>query len=117
MSVALWILQALLGVHTAIGAFWKVSTPAQAIPSLAAIPRTAWMALAGVEILCAAVLLGALVLPRLAPLVPVAAGLVALEMLGFAALHLGSGEPGVGPLVYWLVVAVPSLGLAVARAR
>ena len=38
MNILLWILQILLALHTAVGAIWKFSNPAQNLPSLSAIP-------------------------------------------------------------------------------
>ncbi len=42
---------------------------------------------------------------RLAILAPIAASLVAVEMLFFSGVHLASGSTSIGPLIYWLVVA------------
>jgi hypothetical protein len=116
MNVALWIVQALLAVHTAMGAVWKFSNAAgQAVPSLKAIPQGAWLTMAVVELLCAV----ALVLPAayrpLAILAPVAATLIAVEMVLFCALHLQSGEAGHGQMVYWLVVAAVCAFVAYGR--
>ncbi len=36
---------------------------------------------------------------------PIAATLVAVEMLIFCGLHVRSGDPKLGPMIYWLVVA------------
>ncbi len=105
MNILLWILQGLLAAHTLMGAIWKFSTPAQNLPSLAAIPPPAWLGLSLAELLCVV----GLILPAfgerfaLAPLF--AAGFVALEMLLYCGLHLASGDNGHGQLVYWLVVA------------
>ncbi len=106
MNIALWLLQALIAFHTATGAVWKLSNSEQTVPSLGAIPHTAWLGLAAAELLCSV----ALVLPaldsRLAPLAPAASAVIALEMLGFVAVHQRSGDGNRGPMVYWLVVAV-----------
>ena len=105
MNILLWVLQVLLALHTVLGAVWKFSHSSQGLPSLAAIPPGAWLALSALELLCA---LG-LVLPALrkplALLAPLAAGCIAAEMLLFSGLHLLSGDAGHGQLVYWLVVA------------
>lgn len=107
MNVALWGLQVLLAVHTAIGAVWKFShTPAQTMPSLAAIPNGAWLAMSVIELLCAA----GLVLPFLNRsfdgLAAIAAIVIAAEMLLFCLLHVSSGASGYSSIAYWLVVAV-----------
>jgi hypothetical protein len=107
MNIFLWVLQVLLAVHTAIGAVWKFSNSAeQTMPSLGAIPNGAWLAMSVIELLCA---LG-LVLPpafnkSLGLLAPIAAILIAAEMLLFGVLHISSGDSSYGPMIYWLVVA------------
>ncbi len=105
MNIALWVLQILLALHTAMGAVWKLSNSAQTVPSLEAIPRSVWLALCAVELVCAV----ALVLPALSkPLgvaAPIAALCIAMEMLAFCAVHLQSGATVHGQLGYWLVVA------------
>lgn len=53
MNIFLWVLQILLALHTAIGAVWKFSNPAQTVPSLSAIPNGVWLAMSVVELLCA----------------------------------------------------------------
>ena len=106
MNVLLWVLQILLALHTAIGAVWKFSNSAeQTMPSLGAISHGVWLAMSIIELLCA---LG-LILPAFNKsvgfLVPVAAVLIAAEMLLFSALHIYSGDANYGPMIYWLVVA------------
>lgn len=106
MNVFLWILQALLALHTATGAVWKFSHSAeQTMPSLKAIPGGVWIAMGVVELLCS---LG-LVLPafskRLTGLASAAAGVIVAEMLLYSALHLTSGSAEYGPVLYWLAVA------------
>lgn len=115
MNILLWILQGLLAVHTAVGAVWKFSNPAQTMPSLSAIPNGVWLGMSAVELLCS---LG-LVLPAfhkpLAFLAPLAAILIAAEMLLFCGLHLASGDRSYGPMVYWLVVAAICVFIAYGR--
>jgi hypothetical protein len=105
MNILLWVLQAVLALHTAIGAVWKFSNSAQTVPSLKAIPHGAWLALSAVELLCC---LG-LILPAfgkpMARLVPLAALCIAAEMLLFCALNFSSGEANYSHMAYWLVVA------------
>ena len=115
MSLVLWILQAGLALHTAIGAGWKLFNPAVSVPSLSAIPGPVWLALIPLELLLA---LG-LVAPALAPswgwLVPVAALGIAAEMLAFSVLHLRAGAGENGQMVYWLVVAALCALVALGR--
>jgi hypothetical protein len=115
VNILLWVLQVLLALHTAIGAVWKFSNPAQTVPSLGAIPHGVWLSMSFIELLCA---LG-LVLPAfnksLGFLAPVAAVLIAAEMLLFCVLHLHSTEASYGPMVYWLVVAVVCAFVAYGR--
>jgi hypothetical protein len=116
MNILLWVLQVLLAVHTAIGAVWKFSNSAeQTMSSLGAIPNGAWLAMSVIELLCA---LG-LILPAfnksLGLLAPIAAILIAAEMLLFCVLHVSSGESNYGPMIYWLVVAAICAFIAYGR--
>ncbi len=105
MNILLWILQSLLAAHTVMGAIWKLSNPAQNMPGLSAIPPAAWLGLSVVELIAAAALIAPALGLRFAQLPPIAAGLIAAEMLLYCGLHLASGQKDHGPLVYWLVVA------------
>lgn len=115
MNILLWILQVLLALHTAAGAVWKFSNSTQAVPSLSAIPPAAWTAMSVVELLCCV----GLVLPAFyrpaAMLAPIAAIVIAAEMLMMCALHLQSGDPSRGPIIYWLVVAAVCAFIAYGR--
>ena len=116
MHILLWVLQVLLAVHTTIGAVWKFSNSAeQTMPSLGAIPNAAWLAMSVIELLCA---LG-LILPAfnksLGVLAPIAAILIAAEMLLFCVLHISSGESNYGPMIYWLVVTAICAFIAYGR--
>jgi hypothetical protein len=57
------------------------------------------------ELLCAIALVVPLFNKRAAVLAPVAAAIVAAEMLYFSGVHLASGSTSMGPVIYWLVVA------------
>ena len=115
MNILLWVLQVLLALHTVTGAVWKFSNSEQAVPSLSAIPHNAWLGLAVVELLCAV----ALVLPALSKplgvLAPIAAVVIAAEMLLFCGLHLSSGDTNHGSMIYWLVVAAICAFIAYGR--
>jgi hypothetical protein len=105
MNVFLWVLQILLAAHTVMGALWKFSNSEQAVPSLAVIPHGVWLALSVPELLCSLGLILPVFSKRFAVLVPIAAGCIVTEMLGFSVVHLFSGDANNGQLVYWLVVA------------
>jgi len=103
----LWLLQILLALHTLMGAVWKLANPPeQSVPSLKAIPHGAWIALSILEVLFAAALFLPAVTRSLAILVPVAALCIAAEMVLFCVVHLRSGDPSRGPMMYWAVVAL-----------
>lgn len=114
MNIVLWVLQILLALHTAIGAVWKVTNSEETVPSLQAIPHGAWMGLSALELLCAVGLVIPLYKP-LAFLAPIAAGIIAAEMLLFSGLHVASGAQENGPMYYWLVVAALAGAIAYGR--
>jgi hypothetical protein len=115
MNITLWIFQALLAAHTAMGAVWKFSNSAQAVPSLSAIPHTVWLMMAGLELLVSLGLVVPSLVGSLGFLVPIAAASIALEMLAFVALHLRSGHSASGEIIYWLVVAAVCAFVAYGR--
>ena len=115
MNTVLWGLQILLAVHTAVGALWKFSNSEQAMPSLSAIPHSAWLALSVIELLCSVALIVPSFSKRFAILAPIAAIFIAAEMLLCCALHISSGDRSYGPLIYWLVVAAVCAFIAFAR--
>lgn len=114
MSVFLWVLQILLAVHTVMGALWKFSNSSQAVPSLSAIPHSVWLAMSVVEILCALGLI-APVVKSLGKAAPISALLIAAEMLALCVIAIVSGEPKLGEIAYWLVVAIISAFVAYGR--
>jgi len=115
VNIILWILQALLALHTAIGAGWKLFNSEQSVQTLNAIPHTGWMILIPLELICAV----GLVVPALAPslgwLVPFAALGIAVEMLAFSGLHLRASAADYGPMYYWLGVAAVCAVIALGR--
>ncbi len=118
MNILLGCLQAVLALHTLMGAIWKISHSAeQTMPSLKAIPQGVWLGLSFFEVLC---VLG-LVLPVLFRscgfLAPIAAFVVAAEMLLFCGVHFRSGASNYSPVIYWLGVAVVSVVVAYSRLR
>ncbi|MFO0728523.1 MAG: DoxX family protein [Myxococcota bacterium] len=115
MNITFWVLQVLLALHTVMGAVWKLSNSEQKVPSLSAIPHGAWLGLSGAEVLCSlALVLPALVKP-LGLATPIAAAVIAGEMLLFSAIHLVSGDPAHGQMIYWLVVAAVCAFVAYGR--
>jgi uncharacterized membrane protein YphA (DoxX/SURF4 family) len=116
MSILLWVLQVLLAAHTLMGAIWKFSHSAeQTMPSLAAIPQGAWLAMSIFEILFSLCLILPAFNKRLGLLAPIAAIGVAAEMLLFTGLHISSGDANHGPIIYWIVVAVICAFIAYGR--
>lgn len=105
MNLFLWILQALVALHTSIGAGWKLFNSEQSVPALNAIPHTGWMILIPLELICAVGLVIPALTPSLGWLVPFAALGIAVEMLAFSGLHLRVGAADHGPMYYWLGVA------------
>ena len=115
MNILLWVLQVLLALHTAMGAVWKFSNAEQTVPSLNAIPHGVWVAMGVLELILSLCLVVPLLYKPLAYLVPIAAALIALEMLFFCVLHFSSGTAGYGSVIYWLVVAAICAFIAYGR--
>jgi uncharacterized membrane protein YphA (DoxX/SURF4 family) len=115
MNILLWVLQALLALHTVAGAVWKFSNSEQTVHSLQAIPHGMWLAMGVIELLCALCLILPALNKRLANLAPVAATCIAAEMLLFCGLDIFSGNPDYGHIIYWLVVAVVSAFITYGR--
>ena len=105
MNIVLWILQGLLALHTLMGAAWTFTNSEQTVPSLSTLPHGVWLALSIAEIVCAVALLAPAVSKRLGRWVPVAASIIAAEMLLFCVDFLLAHASTYGELVYWLVVA------------
>lgn len=116
MNITLWILQILLALHTAIGAIWKFSNSAeQTAPSLKTIPNGAWITLAVLELFCAVALILPILSEAFPQLAPIAAVIIAAEMLLFSAIHISSKAGENRQLIYWLVVAVIAAFIAYGR--
>jgi len=105
MNITLWVFQALLAAHTAMGAVWKFSNSEQAVPSLSAIPHVMWLVMAVLELVASLGLVAPALVRSLGFLVPLAAASIALEMLAFVGVHLRSGHSASSEIIYWLVVA------------
>ena len=117
MNALMWMLQVLLAMHTETGAVWKLSHGEQTVPSLQALPHGVWVVLSGLELLAGVGLILPLFGKRFGILAPVAASFVVAEMLLFSAVHLASGNPEHGELVYWLVVTAIAAFVAIGRLR
>ncbi len=115
MNVFLGFLQVLLALHTAVGAIWKSSNSERSMPSLVAIPHGVWTGMVALDFVLAIALVVPLFEKRAAILAPIAAALVAVEMLYFSGVHLASGSTSFGPVVYWLVVAAVAAFIAYGR--
>jgi hypothetical protein len=115
MNMVLWVVQVLLALHTGMGAVWKFSHSTEAVPSLKAIPHVVWMSLSIVELLCVAGLVLPIFNKQLGMLAPIAALVIAVEMLLFTAVQIAAGTGGGGQIGYWLVVAVVCAFIAYGR--
>ena len=115
MNILFWVLQILLAFHTIMGAVWKFSNSEQTVPSLSTIPHGVWLAMSAVELLCSVGLILPAIKKPLAFLAPVAAVSIATEMLIFCGLHLYSGDPHYGEMIYWIVVATICAFIAYGR--
>ena len=116
MNIVMWVLQGLLAIHTAVGAFWKFSHSENSVPSLSGIPHWLWLLLIPLEILCAIGLVIPAALEGREKLVIVAATLIALEMVMFMVFHFRSGNGASSQVLYWAGVAAVGLFIAIGRA-
>ena len=115
MNILLWILQILLALHTAIGALWKFSNSSQTVPVLQVIPRGIWLTMSGFELLCSLCLILPIFNKGFTKFVPIAAMIIAIEMLFFSSLYIYSSDRNYGQLIYWLVVAALCIFIAHSR--
>src|SRR5437762_13989874 len=115
MNILLWVLQIVLALHTILGAVWKFANSEQTVPSLNAIPHGAWLTLIVFELVCSLGLILPALDKSLAILAPIAAAGIAVEMLLFSGVHIYSGDPSYGPIMYWLVVAAVCVFIAYGR--
>jgi hypothetical protein len=115
MTILLWILQPLLALHTAMGAIWKFSHPAQTVPSLKALSPGVWHGMGVTELVCSAALILALFIKSWGQLASLGAAVIAAEMLLFSALYVRSGDRQLGHLIYWLIVAAICVCIAYGR--
>lgn len=116
MNIVMWILQGVLALHTAVGAYWKFSNAENSVPSLSGIPHWLWLLLIPLEILCAIGLVIPAALEGTGKLVIAAATLVALEMVMFMAFHFRSENGASSQVLYWAGVAAVGLFIAFGRA-
>lgn len=114
MNIFLWILQILLALHTITGAIWKFSNSEQ-VASLKAIPHGAWLGLSVIELACALGLILPLFNKNLGILAPIAALIIAAEMLLFCVVQYFSGVTNYSQIIYWLVVALICAFIAYGR--
>lgn len=118
MNILLWALQSLLAIHTVIGAIWKFSHSAeQTMPSLKAIPNGVWQGMGILEILLGICLILPAIYKPAAPVIPIAALFIIVEMLIFSGLHLTSSETGYAPIIYWLAVVAVCSFIAYGRLK
>ncbi len=91
MNILLWILQVVIAFFCISGATWRLlnfEEAAKAIGSIAALPYSAWMAIAFFEIVCALCLIIPGLLKMKMKLTAMAAGALTIEMLLITALHV-----------------------------
>jgi hypothetical protein len=117
MNILFWVFQILLAAHTIMGAIWKFFNSEQFVPSLKAIPHIIWQSLSIIEILCGLALIIPLFAKKLGLLVPIAALVIAAEMIIFCVLFLFSGDTDFSHVIYWLVVAIISGFIAYGRLK
>ncbi len=105
MKIFIIILQLGLGIHTAIGAVWKLMNPSALLPMFPMIPAVGFTVISVLELVAAALLLLPFVIKPLRGYGWLGAAFVAFEMLGLTGIYLSSGTANYGPMYYWLVVA------------
>src|SRR5262245_27010467 len=98
-----------------MGAVWKFSNSEQAVPSLSGIPHGVWLGLSVFELLLSVCLILPALSSRLGILVPIAACCIAAVMMLFCVVHISSGNPFNGQMIYWIVVAVICAFIAYGR--
>lgn len=121
MNAVIWIVQVLVAFLNGAGGAYKLFQfdKIAAMPAVAALPKAAWTLLAGVEIVCA-VLLILPVISRSAMRVAVAAALVlAVEGAALTGLYIGKGgwqgwKPE-NPAVWSITMGAAALLVALAR--
>lgn len=116
MNILLWVLQGFIALHTAIGAIWKFFNSAgQTMPAFAVIPHGVWLSMSIIELFCAVALIAPAFSKSFAIMAPVAAIVIAAQMLMFCGLLLYFGDTNYSPMIYWLVVAAICAFIAYGR--
>ncbi len=106
MNVFLWVLQILLALHTVMGAVWKFTNSEQVVGSLKAIPHGVWLGISVLELIWSACLILPAFNKNLGFLAPAAALCIGTVMILYCGVHLASGNPFNGQVIYWLSVLV-----------
>lgn len=91
MNILLWVLQVVIAIFCFMGAAWRFSNYEQAakdVPSMAALSHGMWNAIGAFEILCAIALIVPAILKIKPILTPIAATLLAVELLLVTGLHV-----------------------------
>ena len=120
MHILLWTLQGLAALAygaSGIMKVWMFDRISQEVPSFAALPREAWMALGILELVCAVGLIVPAAFRWHTTLTVVAATALAIESLVFIAVHVKFNEIGsiVVSAVLGLLMAFVAYGRAVLR--
>ncbi|HTV20561.1 MAG TPA: DoxX family protein [Polyangiaceae bacterium] len=116
MNIVLWILQALLALLYLSGGAYKVFSFDELATQMLALPRAGWTLLGCIEIVGALLLIVPAAFQWKPRLTPLAAGVLALETLGLAALYarysleLAATNPMVWALVMGVLAAFVAYG-------
>jgi uncharacterized membrane protein YphA (DoxX/SURF4 family) len=119
MNALLWIVQVLLAVQAVAGGAYKITNFDEIanMPTIAALPHGAWIALGVFEMICGVLLIVPAATKRMPGLTPFGAAALAVESLALAALYArySMAITPTNPLVW--VVASAVLATLVAFGR
>jgi hypothetical protein len=119
MNIVLWAIQAVLALLYLSGGAYKIFSFDEMASQLVALPRAGWSVLGAIE-LGGAVLLVVPAVTKWRPvLTPLAAGVLALETLGLAALYASYSTElaATNPMVWALVMGLLAAFVAYGRYR
>lgn len=119
MNIVVWVVQVVLAVFALSGGLYKLFAWEQlsAVPAVATMPRAAWTFAGILEVVLALLLLLPIVWKPSSAVVPLAAGVLAIESLALAVLyarHSTRMEPS-NPMLWVVLMAVLAAIVALAR--
>jgi hypothetical protein len=117
MNIFLWIIQILFAAHTFVGAFWKLGNAEYIAPMFPMIPLEAWPVISVIEFAAAIYLVAPLLKKSLGEFTPIAAGVIAAEMLIYSGIYLMAGNTDYSPTYYWFAVAAVAAFIAYGRSK